>query len=197
MADCAFVTDLAAALAHLRTADPRLTAVIDRHGAPPLTPTRDPFHSLARSIVYQQLTGTGSSQRWVTRLEQSTNGFASVASNDVLSTTPASSAAFVAANNNNLGDYCGLVGIGKTFFGTFSADNTPDNANFPSAVVYQRNANFGTHTLLGTDNATAVGISIDPFFVKVTEAPDEGDVRVTCRTLDETGRISAIGGPLR
>jgi DNA-3-methyladenine glycosylase II len=31
--------------------------VIDRHGPPPLTPTRDPFQSLARAIVYQQLTG--------------------------------------------------------------------------------------------------------------------------------------------
>jgi DNA-3-methyladenine glycosylase II len=51
------VTDLAAALAHLRAADPRLTPVIERHGTPPLSPTRDPFHSLARSIVYQQLTG--------------------------------------------------------------------------------------------------------------------------------------------
>ncbi len=130
------------------------------------------------AFLYQQLTGSGTAQRWVTRLEQSNDGFASVASNDVLSTTPASSAAFVATNNNNLGDYCGLIGIGKSFFGTFSADNTPDNANFPSLVTYQRNANFGTHTLLGSDNATPVGISIDPFFVKATTVTDEEDVYV-------------------
>jgi DNA-3-methyladenine glycosylase II len=45
------------ALRHLRAADPRLAAVIDRHGPPPLEPTRDPFQSLARAIVYQQLSG--------------------------------------------------------------------------------------------------------------------------------------------
>lgn len=49
--------ELAAALDLLRTADPRLGPVIDRHGSPPITPTRDPFHALARAIVYQQLTG--------------------------------------------------------------------------------------------------------------------------------------------
>jgi DNA-3-methyladenine glycosylase II len=46
------------ALRHLRAADPRLAAVIDRHGPPALEATRDPFHSLARAIVYQQLTGS-------------------------------------------------------------------------------------------------------------------------------------------
>jgi DNA-3-methyladenine glycosylase II len=49
--------ELAAAVAKLRVADPKLGPVIDRHGPPPLTPTRDPFHSLARAIVYQQLSG--------------------------------------------------------------------------------------------------------------------------------------------
>jgi DNA-3-methyladenine glycosylase II len=45
------------AVRHLRGADPRLAPVIDRHGVPPLVPTRDPFHALARAIVYQQLSG--------------------------------------------------------------------------------------------------------------------------------------------
>lgn len=49
--------DLAAAVRHLRAADARLGPVIARHGAPPLEPTRDPFRSLARAIVYQQLSG--------------------------------------------------------------------------------------------------------------------------------------------
>jgi DNA-3-methyladenine glycosylase II len=49
--------DPAAALAHLRLADPRLAPVIARHGPPPLRATADPFRSLARAIVYQQLTG--------------------------------------------------------------------------------------------------------------------------------------------
>jgi DNA-3-methyladenine glycosylase II len=49
--------DIAAATARLRVVDPKLASVIDRHGPPPLTPTRDPFQSLARAIVYQQLSG--------------------------------------------------------------------------------------------------------------------------------------------
>ena len=47
------------------------------------------------------------------------------------------------------------------------------------------------------DKTTAVAVSIDPFFVKVTEPPDETNVQVTCRNLDETGRIAEIGGPLQ
>jgi DNA-3-methyladenine glycosylase II len=49
------------ALRHLRAADPRLAPVIDRHGPPTWRRTRDPFHSLARAIVYQQLTGKAAS----------------------------------------------------------------------------------------------------------------------------------------
>ena len=49
--------ELAAAARRLGAADPRLAPVIERHGPPPLTPTRDPFQSLARAIVYQQLSG--------------------------------------------------------------------------------------------------------------------------------------------
>ena len=49
--------------------------------------------------------------------------------------------------------------------------------------------------MLATDNRGRV--SIDPFFVKVTEPPDEASVQVTCRDLDETGRIAEVGGPLQ
>jgi len=50
------------------------------------------------------------------------------------------------------------------FYGVFCANNTPDNANFPSGVRYQRNADFATHVLLNVNNITQVPISIDPFF---------------------------------
>ena len=39
---------------------------------------------------------------------------------------------------------------------------------FPNGVTYQRNADFATQTLLGTDNTSPVDISIDPFFVRYT-----------------------------
>jgi hypothetical protein len=38
----------------------------------------------------------------------------------------------------------------------------------PSPRPYQRNADFATQTLLGTDNTSPVDISIDPFFVRYT-----------------------------
>ncbi len=67
-----------------------------------------------------------------------------------------------------LGDYIKLLAIGRDFFGTFSASNAPEEANFPSGVNYQRNVNWATQTLLGNDGVTPVPVSIDPFFFKLT-----------------------------
>jgi 3-methyladenine DNA glycosylase/8-oxoguanine DNA glycosylase len=49
--------DLAAAAAHLRRVEPRFGPLVERHGFPPLKVTRDPFASLGRAIIYQQLHG--------------------------------------------------------------------------------------------------------------------------------------------
>lgn len=49
--------DLAVATAHLRAVEPRFAPLIERHGAPTLTPTRDPFASLGSAIIHQQLAG--------------------------------------------------------------------------------------------------------------------------------------------
>ena len=67
-----------------------------------------------------------------------------------------------------LGDYAHLMAVGKDFYGVFSANNTPRKTNFPNGVVYQRNANWTTNTLLDIDNKSPVNASIDPFFFKVT-----------------------------
>src|SRR6185503_14489686 len=56
--------DWSPALAHLRTADPRLTALIDRHGHPTIAPRKDPVQSLARAIVSQQLSGKAADTIW-------------------------------------------------------------------------------------------------------------------------------------
>jgi DNA-3-methyladenine glycosylase II len=56
--------DWSDALAHLRTADPRLVAVIDRHGHPTIAPRKDPVQSLARAIVSQQLSGKAADTIW-------------------------------------------------------------------------------------------------------------------------------------
>ncbi len=114
-------------------------------------------------LLYQQVTGSGASQRWVTHLRRSANG---VNWDDlVLANVPAMTP--VKTFDPYIGDYDHLVAAGQTFYGIFSANNKPDPANFPNGVKYQRNANFTTHTLLGLDNVTPVTVSIDPYFFKV------------------------------
>lgn len=115
-------------------------------------------------FLYQQLTGTGTERIWVTKFE-------------VLKASGTSETVFVlhqAPDNRPpkqfdpyLGDYAHLLAIGKDFYGIFSGSNSPKKANFPSGVVYQRNANWETGTLLDVDNVSPVKPSIDPFFFKV------------------------------
>jgi len=111
-------------------------------------------------FVCQQFTGT----RWVTQLEITTNDWA----------TPRQSSCSIrprrtcrrATSSPYLGDYMRLVAVGEELYGVFSGNNTPDAANFPSGVAYQRAADWTTHTLLNTDGVTPVAASIDPFFFK-------------------------------
>lgn len=49
--------DVAAAAAHLQRVEPRFAPLVERHGFPDLTPTKDPFQTLGRAIIYQQLAG--------------------------------------------------------------------------------------------------------------------------------------------
>jgi len=113
-------------------------------------------------FLYQQV--TGAPQRWETHLRRSSDLGGTW--NDLLLARPPAGTPTLSFLPY-IGDYVHLMAVGKDFFGIFSANNTPDLANFPQGVTYQRNANFTTHTLLNTDNVTAVGISIDPFFFRI------------------------------
>jgi hypothetical protein len=84
-----------------------------------------------------------------------------------------------------IGDYIRLLAVGRDFYGVFSGNNTPDMANFPSGVTYQRNANFNTHILLNTDGVTPVAVSIDPFFFKVIVDIRAWDLTVLPVVLDQ------------
>ena len=64
-----------------------------------------------------------------------------------------------------VGDYQSLVVVGNTFYAGFCASNSPDLADFPSGVVYQRNADFPGHRLLAVTGAP-VQHSIDPYFFR-------------------------------
>lgn len=117
-------------------------------------------------LLYQRLTGAVGSQRFETHIQRSPDG---TSWNDVLlATTPSDMP--VAQFDPYLGDFEYLAAVGNDFYGIFCANNTPDLTDFPSGVIYQRNANFGTHTLLANDGVTPVAVSIDPFFFRVGEA---------------------------
>jgi DNA-3-methyladenine glycosylase II len=56
--------DWTPAIRHLSAVDKKLAPVIERHGAPTITPTSDAVHSLARAIVSQQLSGKAADTIW-------------------------------------------------------------------------------------------------------------------------------------
>lgn len=111
---------------------------------------------------YQQLKGPGGAQRWEHHVQFTRNG---VDWDDVLlANTTATSWT---------GDYNFIQAHGRDFYGTFATDNTPDLANFPHGVRYQRNVNFATKQLLDLTGTTVIGTSIDPFFFKISHEEEE------------------------
>jgi hypothetical protein len=116
-------------------------------------------------FLYQQVTGSGASQRWVTTAERSTDGVNWTSL--ILATVPANFP--VPQFQPYIGDYAGLAAVGKDFYGIFSTNNSPDRARFPNGVIFQRNCDFTTRRLLDLDGTTPVAVSIDPFFFKITE----------------------------
>ncbi|HET9792139.1 MAG TPA: hypothetical protein VFR08_12615 [Candidatus Angelobacter sp.] len=127
-------------------------------------------------LLYQQLTGSGT--RYESHILISNDGSFSAASNtDILLANVPTDAGPGYGGSNPVGDYTGLMANGKTFYGVFSANNTPDTANFHANLSYPRNHNFATHTL--TDlMGTAVSISVDPFFFSVTNTTASQDFYV-------------------
>jgi len=116
-------------------------------------------------VMYQQLTGSGNSSRWVTHFRKATAAAPTTWSDAVLCDHPALTPP--KTFDPYLGDYAHLTALGQEYFGIFSASNEPDQAHFPSGVVYQRNHNFASKKLTNLAGAD-VQISIDPFFFKFT-----------------------------
>ena len=111
-------------------------------------------------LLYQQL----KAGRWVTHMRRSLNNGATW---DDLILADTSATNPVKTFDPYLGDYCHLLAVRADFYGIFSASNTPNPANFPNGVNYQRNANFVTQKLFKLDSVTVVPTSIDPFFFKL------------------------------
>jgi hypothetical protein len=120
-------------------------------------------------FLFQQLQGTGASQRWVTRLFTSRDGFQTKRSY-TLATVPSNVPTPVL--QPYIGDYIELRAVGQNFYGVFSANNTPDTLNFPNGVTFERNVDLQRHLLLNAHRGTTIGVSIDPFFFMVGPKED-------------------------
>ena len=121
------------------------------------------------ALSYQQVTGTAGSQRWENRVQHSAD-HGHHWHDILLATMPANTPA--KTFDPYIGDYAMMVAWGEDFYGIFCANNTPDLANFPHGVRYQRNADFATHQLLDL-SGNPVAISIDPFFFHLHWHEDE------------------------
>jgi hypothetical protein len=113
-------------------------------------------------FLCQQVTGTGTTARWVTTFETTTDAWKTAVTPTVLHTALANQ--LTPSFLPYLGDYARVVTVGKDFYGVFSGSNHPDKANFPNDVTYQRRVDWVNKTLLDLDGITHVPDSIDPFF---------------------------------
>jgi hypothetical protein len=124
-------------------------------------------------LLYQQLVGPSGSQRWESHLQLSTDR-GHHWDDHLLATVAANAPA--KAFDPYIGDYANLVAREDDFYGIFCANNTPDLANFPHGVRFQRNHDFATKQLLDLSGVNPVPISIDPFFVHLRHE-EEGLLR--------------------
>jgi len=115
-------------------------------------------------FLYQQYTGS----RWVTHLEQTSDGFETI-SDTVLANVPGDQPPY-RGMLPYLGDYNFVMAVGDEFRGIFSTGNLPDKANFPQGVQYQREVDFTAGRLLDGDG-NDVDVSIDPFYFSVSVVP--------------------------
>ena len=116
-------------------------------------------------LIYQQLTGSGTTAKWETHFRLTTLT-GTTFSDDILSKFLDSDLS-ASTISPSLGDYLRIQAVGNRFYGVFPASNRPDNANFPHSVTYKRNANFTTKVLRNLTNTANVDVSVDPFFFEI------------------------------
>jgi hypothetical protein len=144
-------------------------------------------------FLYQKLHDPGSGNRWQTHIEISRADDAFSTFEDiVLADIPDDNGTGPTMNPTNpLGDYAGLIAVGEMFYGVFCGNNTPDLANFPHGVTYQRNHDFATHQLFNLGGIPVIP-SYDPFFFKVGRRHEERKCEGEGRGLDYS-RIEVEG----
>jgi len=114
-------------------------------------------------LLYQQLSGG----RWLTHIVQSHDGFVTV-QDLILASVPADTRC--SSSLPYLGDYDYLLSVGNEFRGVFSANNSPDFANFPQGVNLSARCKF-QHKHAQRWLRNPVAVSIDPFYFSVPVIP--------------------------
>jgi hypothetical protein len=124
-------------------------------------------------LLYQKV----NSGNWETHFQSTTDSSGTHWDDAILSVASSTTPAKI--YDPYLGDWARVVAVGKNFYGTFCANNTPDPANFPSGITFLRNhSTTSPFQLLGSDNATPVAVSIDPFFFNVQAVAASADFYV-------------------
>ena len=119
-------------------------------------------------FLYQQL----NSAVWSTHVELSSDSFAT--GTDLVLSKAQNDAGM--SNGNQIGDYDHMMAGVKDFYGVFSADNSPEKANFPdvSTLVFQRE--HDAHSLYpDTSHMFPLQTSVDPFFFHLATVSPEND----------------------
>jgi hypothetical protein len=114
-------------------------------------------------LVYQQLVTISGNFRWQTHFRSTMDGLHW--DDLLLSNTPNGESPD--DSHTYLGDYINLVSVGKSFYGIFSALNTPDSSNFNYFPIYKRNVDLMKKRLLSIDSSSYIDNSIDPFFFSI------------------------------
>jgi hypothetical protein len=117
-------------------------------------------------LLYQEFVTVSGVNRWRTHIQVTHDAWKTPAEDILLADTPEDPATYPLWDPH-LGDYIDLQAHGRDFYGIFSTNNTPDRANFPQGVRYQRNADFTGKQLYDVSGVTPVAASIDPFFAHI------------------------------
>jgi hypothetical protein len=135
-----------------------------------ITNATNPGIAIANSgkvgLIYQQLTGSGTTAKWETHFRLA-NFSGTTFSDEILSTfldSDLGASTFIPS----LGDYLRIQAVGNNFYGVFPASNRPVSTNFPDVVSYQRNADFTTNQLRDITNTSNIAVSVDPFFFRIS-----------------------------
>ncbi len=128
-------------------------------------------------LLFQQLKGHKSEQRWETHFQKSPDGVG--AWSDITLTRFPTSGEPPLQYDPYLGYRIHLLTVENNFYGVFSAPNNPEQKYFPAGVIFQRK--YQNKELVSKDGRR-IGFSIDPYFFRI---PTRSGPYATHRDVEE------------